>query len=190
MADRQRSAGRHFGQRRCSRRSRENGERLFALLANRMFRGRYHGRIAHQRDVRWSGMRQTQELAQRAIAIMAGQFAVRSSRLRMVMVVLVFVPASMSMRVSRLAGISLPRAVGVVVTVTYCQRHSPKEPNRPESDQTAAAKHRAVHASDSTNFTNGTGRRSNTYPSCDCDGAIFRNARFWKDSDTNTTASR
>jgi hypothetical protein len=139
-----------------------------------MFRWRHHGRRNHHRDARWSGLRQTQELAQRAIVVVARQFAVRLSRIGMPMAVIVFVlvAANVSLRVSRFTDIPLPRAVGVVVTVSNRQRHSPNQPDGPESDQTAA-KCRAVHSSDSTDFTNGTGRRSITCPSQGCDGAIF-----------------
>ncbi len=173
-----RSARRLGGPRRCARRSRKDGGRLIALLANRIFRWRQHCRLAHQRDAWWSSLRQTQELAERAIVIVARPFAVRLSRLGMPMAVIVFVllAASVSMRVNRLTDVPSPRAFGVVVTVTYRQRHSPNEPDGPETDQ-AAAKHRAVHASDSTDITNGTDSRSITCPSRGCDTPFFRETR-------------
>jgi hypothetical protein len=144
-----------------------------------MFRQRHHGRLAHQRDARWSGLRQAQDLAQRAIVIVARQFAVRLSRLGMPMAVSVFVlvAANLSVGVSQFADIPVRRTGRVVVTVTNSQRHSPDEPDGPESGQTAA-KVRAVHANDSSDFADGTSSRSITCRSSGCEGAIFSNARF------------
>ena len=59
-------------------------------------------------------------------------------------IVFVLVAANVSMDVSCFADLTVPRAIGMVVTMPNGQRHPSDEPNGPKGDQ-ATANHQAVH---------------------------------------------